>query len=466
MTKHASLKKNLIKIGSTFGITFALLFNATVGNAFNSNFVVKAATNNAAAATDADGNTSIDSSAMALAEARYLVQNYYINNVPDSVLNMPTIDGIVKGLNDPYSAYFTAKKANDFVGAINNSYCGIGVYIDVVPQGLKVTGVMDDSPALAVGIKPGDIITKADNHTLAGLSSEEAVQYVKGPENSTVAIEVLRDGKVNDFIATRKNINAPTVQGSIINNKTAYIRISSFGDKTPAEFKDKLDELKKSSPDSYIIDLRDNGGGYTNSAYDIAGYFIGARPVVRLVDKNNDAYIVDAKAKAETVDKPTIFLVNENTASASEILSGAVKDYKDAFFIGNVTYGKGCAQNMYQLSDDSVIKLTIMNFYSPNGNTIQKVGITPDLKVGDNLDSLGAALLLSGDAGKTMDKRGYIRVRVSNHYFEVNLSTAKQSDYSEAFSYILNNCDQNELYVGTENGWSKTTSNDIKSIIK
>lgn len=464
MKSQVNVKKNLIKIGCTFGMTLALLMNTSINGALYGGNIVKAATNTASQTA----GSSIDTSSLDLAEVRYLIQNAYVDKVPDSVLNLPSIDAIIKALNvnDPYTAYFTANEANDFVGKINNNYSGIGVYIDTDPKGIKVTGVMDGSPAQEVGIEAGDIITKAAGHSLAGLSTEEAVQYVKGPENTTVAIEVLRDNKTNNFIVARKSINAPTVQGDILNDHTAYIDISSFGDNTPTEFKSQLDKLKKSNPDSYIIDLRDNGGGYTTSAYNIAGYFMGSKPVVRLVDRNNEVYMVDAIAQAETIDKPTIFLVNENTASASEILSAAVKDYKDAFFIGTTTYGKGCAQDMFQLSDGSVLKLTVMRFYSPNGNTIQKVGITPNLNVGDNIDSLGVALLLSGNSGNTLDKSGYIRVRVSNQYFEVNLTTAEQSEYKDAMNYILNKCDSNEIYVGTANGWQKTTLNDVNSLLK
>jgi carboxyl-terminal processing protease len=393
-----------------------------------------------------------------LDEAREIIESEYANSIPDGVLNASTIDAMVKGLNDPYSQYFTAKEYDDFVGEINNSYCGIGVYINSQPEGIGIIGVIENSPAASIGLKIGDVIVKAGGQSLKGLSIEQASAYLKGPEDTTVAIQVLRDGKYYDYIVKREVINSPTIQGYMINNHAAYIEISSFGDNTPDEFKAKLDELKKSNPDCYIIDLRNDGGGYTDSCYDIAGYFIGNNPVVKMVDKDGNAEIINAVAHDEIIDKPTYFLVNEWTASASEILSAAVKDYNKAYFIGTNTFGKGCAQYMYQLSDGSVLKLTTRNFYSPLGKTIQKVGITPDFAMNkdEDIDSLAVALLLSGSSGSSgssQDKTGYVKVNLDGRDFEMNLNTARDEDYTSAFKYIISKSNSSSIYVGTKDGW-------------
>lgn len=404
-----------------------------------------------------------------LDEARGIIKSYYANSIPDAALNASTIDAMVKGLNDPYSEYFTAQEYNDFVGEINNSYCGIGIYINSDPEGLGIIGVMENSPAASVGLKIGDIIVKAGGQSLKGLSIEQASAYLKGEEDTTVAIKVLRDGKYYDYIVKREVINSPTIQGYIINNHVAYIEISSFGEDTPDEFRAKLDELKKSSPDCYIIDLRNDGGGYTDSCYDIAGYFMGNNPVVKMVDKDGHADIINAVAHSEVIDKPTYFLVNQYTASASEILSAAVKDYNKAYFIGTNTFGKGCAQQMYPLSDGSVLKITVRNFYSPLGKTIQKVGIAPDFAINEDadIDSLAVALLLSGSSGSSQDKTGYVKVNFGGRDFEMNLNTARDEDYTSAFKYIISKSNSSSIYIGTKDGWARPnyTSAAVPSLI-
>ena len=179
----------------------------------------------------------------------------------------------------------------------------------------------------------------------------------------------------------------------MLNDHTAYIDITSFGEDTAQLFTEKLQELRMKNPDNYIVDLRNNGGGYMISALDIAGNFIGANPAITIEDRDGQKTRYLAEDKGSTIDKPIIFLVNQYTASASEILSAAVKDYGKAFFVGTTTYGKGVAQQMFPLSDGSSLKLTVEKFYSPMGNVIQKVGISPDFEVKD-VDSLSSCRII------------------------------------------------------------------------
>lgn len=445
------LRKYIVMTAAAALITSGISVTASANDSVIKNVPVAVQTS-ASTAVQASGTSAPYTT---LDEARDIIKSDYANSIPDGALNASTIDAMVKGLNDPYSEYFTAQEYNDFVGEINNSYCGIGVYINSDPEGLGIIGVMENSPAASVGLKIGDIIVKAGGQSLKGLSIEQASAYLKGEEDTTVAIKVLRDGKYYDYIVKREVIDSPTIQGYIINNHAAYIEISSFGENTPDEFKEKLDELKKSSPDCYIIDLRNDGGGYTDSCYDIAGYFMGNNPVVKMVDKDGHADIINAVAHDEIIDKPTYFLVNQYTASASEILSAAVKDYNKAYFIGTNTFGKGCAQQMYPLSDGSVLKITVRNFYSPLGKTIQKVGITPDFAINEDadIDSLAVALLLSGSSGSSKDKTGYVKVNFGGRDFEMNLNTARDEDYTSAFKYIISKSNSSSIYVGTKDGW-------------
>lgn len=445
------LKKYIVMTAAAALITSGISVTASANDSVIKNVPVAVQTSASTVVQTSDTSAPYTT----LDEARDIIKSDYANSIPDGALNATTIDAMVKGLNDPYSEYFTAKEYSDFVDQINNSYCGIGVYINSDPEGLGIIGVMENSPAASADLKIGDIIVKAGGQSLKGLSIEQASAYLKGEEGTTVAIKVLRDGKYYDYIVKREVINSPTIQGYMINNHAAYIQISSFGENTPDEFKAKLDELKKSNPDCYIIDLRNDGGGYTDSCYDIAGYFIGNNPVVKMVDKNGNAEVIKAVAHDEAIDKPAYFLVNEWTASASEILSAAVKDYNKAYFIGTNTFGKGCAQYMYELSDGSFLKLTTRNFYSPLGKAIQKIGITPDFAMNkdEDIDSLAVALLLSGSSGSSKDKTGYVKVNLNGRDFEMNLNTARDEDYTSAFKYIISKSNSSSIYVGTKDGW-------------
>lgn len=389
-----------------------------------------------------------------LDEARNIIKKYYIENVSDETLNKPTIKEMVDSLNDPYSEYFSKQEFNDFVNSINMKFSGIGVHIDIVPEGVKVVSVIEGSGAEAAGIKAGDIITEADGHSLAGVSQEEAVSYIRGDEGTIAHLKVKRDGKILSFNVTRKQITTPTVEGRIINGHTGYIKISSFGEDTADDFGNKLFELNKKNPSNYIIDLRDNPGGYLDTALNIAGYFIGDSSVVKVRDRDGDEEDYKGYKHTLKIDKPVIFLTNGYSASASEVLSGAVKDHKKAFLVGTRTFGKGLVQTMFGLSDGSYIKLTVLKFFSPDGNAINKVGITPDFVV-DKVDSELVAELLSGDSGNTHNKTGYAKVKIGDREFEVDLGLARQSKYYDAYRCILDKVKEQGNYIklGSSIGW-------------
>lgn len=398
-------------------------------------------------------------------EVRNIVKNKYVTPVPDNVLNSPTIEGIVKGLNDPYSQYFSKQQQQDFVNSIDNKTCGIGIYLEIIPEGVKVSGVIEKSPAEEVGIKVGDIIVSADGQSLVGLPADKASSYIKGEEGTTVKVEVKRENSILNFGMTRKSISIPTVTGAIVNGHTAYIHITSFGEDTAELFTKKVQELRMRNPENYIVDLRNNGGGYMRSALDIAGHFIGENPAIMIEGRDGKKLRYLADDKGSTIDKPIVFLINQYSASASEILAAAVKDYNKAFFIGTTTYGKGVAQQMFELSDGSSLKLTTENFYSPKGNKIQKVGILPDFEVKDINSSL-VAELFSGKCENSVDKRGYVKVNVDGNEFEIDLKLAKEKKYWEPFKYIVNKVGKDNIYIGTENGWVNTDSDYINNIYK
>lgn len=400
-----------------------------------------------------------------LEEARQTIKDNYVSEVPDSVLNAPTIEEMVKRLNDPYSEYFSKQEQQDFVNTIDNKMYGIGIYMEIVPEGVKVSSVIDGSPALETGIKAGDIITSANGTSLAGMTSQQAATYIKGEEGSNVNLVIKRGSSELNVTVTRREISIPTVEGKMLNDNAAYIQVSSFGSDTSQLFTQKLQELRMKNPEFYIIDLRNNGGGYMSTALDMAGNFIGEKRAIIIEDKQGQETGYLASNKGSVIDKPVFFLVNENTASASEILSAAVKDYNKAFFIGTTTYGKGVAQQMFSLSDGSYLKLTVEKFYSPKGNVIQKTGISPDFKV-ENVDSLAVADLFSGKCKNTVDKTGYVKVTAGGKDFEISLDTAKDESHWAAFKYIISTVSKDSVYIGTKDGWTKVQEDYFNNIYK
>jgi carboxyl-terminal processing protease len=397
--------------------------------------------------------------------SKELVKEYYIEDIPDSKLDKAKdVDSLIKSLNDPYSTYFTEKAYNDFTNSLNNSFVGIGVQIETASEGIKIMSVFDKSPAQEVGLKAGDIITEAEGRSLAGLSTEEAVTFIKGAVGSKVKLQVKRKEELLIFQVERKQMVLPTVEGELMDKHIGYIRINSFGDNTGTEFKNELLELKNSTVDSYIIDLRNNPGGYMNVAFDIAGYFIGSDVVMKSHPKSGETIIYNAIEHKEKIDKPAIFLINHYSASASEILSAAVKDNEKAFFIGEKTYGKGVGQSLFMLTDESYIKLTTFKFVSPLGNEINKIGISPDIEIKDdfekNVNSLNAAKILLNSLKQSDDNRGTIKVNLAGRDFVINMEGAKSEENVNTLKFMTENLlSKDNVVSGNKTGWEKLSQN-------
>ncbi|WP_052085632.1 S41 family peptidase [Clostridium sp. HMP27] len=403
-----------------------------------------------------------------LLEARNIIQNYYLNDVSDEVLNSSSIEDMVKQLNDPYSTYFTKEEYESFISSIDNNFTGIGIQVLTDEEGVKITSVFNTSPAEESGLKVGDIIVKANDIALKGLSSEQAISYIKGEEGTSVHLVIKRDSSTFEVNVIRKQISLPTVEGEVLNNHIGYIEINSFGEGTPDEFKQNLEKLEEANVESYIVDLRYNPGGYVEAAMDIGGYFIGDKSL--MIIKNGTGASTSFKAYKHDmiIDKPVIFLINQYSASASELLSAAIKDYKKAIFIGKTTYGKGVAQGIFPLSDGSFIKLTTYEFLSPYKNTINHVGVSPDFQVDDkDIDSLYLSDLLLSEADNSKNiesldnKQGYIKVLINNESFYINMNEARKDENWEAYKYLIDNTDTDNLFLGKGSGWTSFASEGL-----
>ncbi|MBU5484813.1 S41 family peptidase [Clostridium sp. MSJ-11] len=394
-------------------------------------------------------------------EAKYLIQKNSIYDLPLEGVNSNDINEVIKYLKDPYSQYFTKEEFEKFVMGINQSFHGIGIYNESVPEGIKVDSFLPGSSAQEAGLKVGDIIISADGNSLKGLDLSKAVKYIKGEIGTFVKLTVKRGETILNYNVERKEIKIPTVEGELLDNNVAYILIESFGEDTPQLLNEKFKEMKSKGAEKYIIDLRNNTGGYTNSAYDILGYFIGDNVATVMKDSKNNEYKYKAQKHDYIIDKDIILLVNEYTASASEILSAALKDYNKALLVGNKTYGKGVQQTIFSLSNGDVIKLTTHSFYSPLGKEINGVGITPDINSG-KVDPLRIAELLFSGKASTMDKSHLVKIIGENKKeYYIDLNKARDKNYRKAFKHILNSTKEGNIFIGTQSGWNKLTKKDI-----
>ena len=308
----------------------------------------------------------------------------YLGEIDENKILESTVKGYVAGLGDEYSEYFTKEELEEYKSNnIEGAYVGIGVYIiqDVENNAIRVIAPISESPAEETGIRPGDYIVKIDGEEVNGEDIEEASNKMKGEEGSKVKLQILRGEETIDLEVERKNVKVNHVESEIYEDKIGYLKIASFDENCSVEFEEKLEELQSKNIESLIIDLRNNGGGIVDEALAIADLFTD-KDATLLITKDKEGNEEVRKSKTDKkVDLPVIVLTNENTASASELLVGVLKDYNIATSVGTVTFGKGVIQELLTLPDESGLKITTNEYYTPNGNKINKIGIEPDEKV-------------------------------------------------------------------------------------
>lgn len=297
------------------------------------------------------------------------------------------IDTMIASLNEPYTRFMSDKEYEDLTTSITSKIYGIGVNIYSNSGKIEIFNVIPGTPAEAAQLKQGDIITNVDGRDTNGMNISEVAAIVRGPENSIVEITVLREGKKITKKIKRKEIKIKTVKSSVIDNHIGYIKIISFmSGATPSEFIEALNNTKDT--DSLIIDLRGNTGGLLDNAVFIADRFINNGTIVDIIYRNGYKKTIKAQDEGLPLDKPIVVLVNGASASASEILSGALKDSHRATLVGNKTFGKGLVQKVVPLPNKTGLNVTIARYLTPNGTDINKLGIKPDIEIGTDIDFL------------------------------------------------------------------------------
>lgn len=316
------------------------------------------------------------------AAIKAMISQLYAGDVDDTELSDAMYKGMISGLGDKYSTYYTKEEYEAIKTAQEGYYQGIGVTVTLDGDKLQVIGVQDDTPAAKAGIQADDRIVKIDGQTLEGLSLNDAVGLLKNSENDTVTLSIEREGEADliETEVTKEKLAAIVADGKMLDDKIGYLAISEFTGLTSEQFQKAYQSLQDQGMERLIIDLRGNPGGLVTAVCDTLRQILPEGLIVYTEDKNGkrEEYTCDGDTP---ISIPLVVLVNENTASAAEIFTGAVKDYGIGTIVGTTTFGKGIVQNTFQLSDGSVVKLTIAHYYTPLGNDIHKVGITPDVEV-------------------------------------------------------------------------------------
>lgn len=310
-----------------------------------------------------------------------IIDEHYLGDVDESKLKDGALKGYVEAVGDEYTEYYTKEEMDSFEEDTLGNFTGIGIYMvkDSENNVIKVLTPIDGTPAYNTGIQPGDIISKVDGVEYTGEQMTEAANKIKGEVGTTVKLGIIRGTENLEIEIKRENIKINHVESKTLNNNVGYLKLSTFDEGCADEFKQKYDEINANQNiKALILDLRNNGGGLVEEALNIADYFTDKDSKLLItVDKKEKEEIRKAK-QSKYINVPVIVLINENTASASEILAGALRDNGIAKIVGTKSYGKGVIQEVLTLQDGTGIKITTNEYFTPNKTKINKVGIEPD----------------------------------------------------------------------------------------
>lgn len=332
---------------------------------------------------NSDGDSNFSQLVQTMKLFKEQLEKEYIYELDDKKMMESALKGYVEGVGDEYTEYFTKEEVQEFMESTNGKYSGIGVYISQTEDGeVLVLGPLSNSPAEEAGIKTGDIITKIDGVECKGKKLDENADSMKGETGTKVKLEIRRGEETLNFELTRRTIVVSENTVELLENNIAYIQLVTFGEDTAADLKNKIEELKeKNDLKGVILDLRNNGGGVVDESLKIADFFVDKDKTLLITKSKKDEEEVEKSKTDKLLDMPVVILTNEYTASASEILAGALKDNLDCTIVGTNTYGKGVIQVFRELNDGSALKITISEYFTPNHNEINKKGIKPDIEI-------------------------------------------------------------------------------------
>ena len=313
------------------------------------------------------------------------IDDYYLNGIDNDKMKDGIYKGMVDSLGDPYTVYYNSEEYKQFTSSSSGTYSGIGVAVsqNVTTGAITIVKTFKKGSGEKEGMKPGDVIYKVEGKKIEGLELSKVVSMIKGEEGTFVKVTVLRDGKEIEFNLERKKLEVDTVNYRMeerSGKKIGYISVSEFDEVTASQFKNAISELNKEGMEGLVIDLRDNPGGLLDVTCEMLDRMIKKGLLVYTVDKNGKRVDEDA-TDSDSFDKPVAILVNGNSASASEVFSGAMKDYKAATLVGTRTFGKGIVQSIVPFGDGTAMKVTVSKYYTPNGVNIHGTGIEPDVVV-------------------------------------------------------------------------------------
>ena len=318
-------------------------------------------------------------------EAWNIVHDEYVDQpVDDLALMQGAIRGMIDALGDDHSSYMDPKTYQDANDSLAGEYEGIGAWVDTTADYLTIISPIPGSPADKAGIEPGDKIIAIDGDDLTGIDAELVRQRVLGPAGSTVILTVAREGESEplEFSITRDKIVIKSATGEMLENNIGYVQITTFGDKTTPELRAALAELMAQNPKGLVIDLRNNGGGYLQTSVEVASEFIGDGVILYEQYGDGERTTYRALTDGQATEIPLIVLINEGTASASEIVAGAIQDYGRGKLVGVTSYGKGSVQNWVPLNNNQgAVRVTIAKWLTPNERTIHGEGLQPDVEV-------------------------------------------------------------------------------------
>lgn len=312
--------------------------------------------------------------------AGLIQKEFYLKEMTDEELETGVYKGLLEALTDPYSEYYTPQELEELMAGSEGIYYGIGAYVsmDTDTSLPKISGVIKETPAEEAGLRSNDILYEIDGKSTYGLSLSEAVALIKGDENTQVKLSIIREGVKMDVSVTRRKVESPTVESRMLDDRMGYLQITEFDDVTTGQFLRAMEELNKSGMKGLILDLRSNPGGNLSTVVDIAKNLLPEGVIVYTENKAGKKVYYESEGDKE-IQIPLVVLIDMNSASASEILAGAIQDYGKGKLVGTTTFGKGIVQSVIPLRDGSAVKITVSSYYTPKGRNIHGIGIEPDI---------------------------------------------------------------------------------------